>query len=336
MQQTTIIQFETNQQVENLKYKLSLCGRICTKNYYCRKDQSHEHLIKSVVSPFFCEVRYCSHPDCLVERFASLLDEFNSIKRLQLLNNLWHFTVGFPLITVEQLQNDFGKIKKRHEKIMMNFFRTLKKKGLIIQGIRVLDFSFMKVENGMIYPHYHFGCVPLAADKRRTAMILIKDLEKSMNKKMLQQNAQFHFQSYGYKSKQAIFSYLAKRCIGLFKYDESKNLDYSNLTKGKLKQDILNNVYFHLSQILTEKQYIKHFYKRRHYVTFGGLPHGSIPTDNSLSERPTECDIHGELAFLDVRLEIIFENMNKPPEIPSILQENIVVEIVKIRANRNI
>lgn len=302
-----------NKRVLMLRFKTSLCGSIATKNYYCRKDINHEHLLKKVVSPFYCGIRYCDHIPCIIDRFASVLEELNSIKRLQSLRSLWHFTIGFKSISVDDFLNNFSSIKKRQELVMTSFFRKLKQNGLSLQGIRVLDFSFVKLGDGLINVHYHFGAIPISSSKRRRSMILIKSIEKSMNLKM-KLKTPFHVQSWGYKNKQAIFAYLSKRCAGLYKWDESKNFGYSS-GKGKLKKDIESGVYFKLSNLITPALYIKHFYQRRHYVTFGGLPHGSIPTDNSLCECPNLCPIHGDLSRQDVRLEVLYDKPDPPPNL---------------------
>lgn len=299
-----------------------MCGKEVTINYYCRKDPQHEHLLKTERGSFHCGIRFCDYDPCIVERFSRQIEEFKSIKRLQGLRSLWHFVIGFPVISKEEFLTSFGSIKSKQEKLLSFFISKLKKQGIILQGLRVLDFAFS--EKG-IYIHYHFGCIPIKSENRRKSMIIIKELERSMSKKN-----PFHFESFGYKSKQGIFSYLAKRSAGLYKKDEGKNV-YFNSSKGRLLRDLKSNFYLKLSQIITSDQYLKHFFKRRHYVTVGGLPHGSILRDNSHSHIPDFCPIHGSLERKDVRVERIFEFFIPPPPNAIKFYPESVIEIICIK-----
>ena len=91
---------------ENLEYKLSLCGRFATKNFYCKKET--EHLIKTTHLKFYCEIRYCDHPDCLVQRFKRQIETFQDIDRLKSLRKLWHFAIGFEPISELDFKNNFS------------------------------------------------------------------------------------------------------------------------------------------------------------------------------------------------------------------------------------
>ena len=315
----------------NLRNKLKLCGQWAKVEFRCKKCQASggDSLLKVIRKQFFCEIRYCSHTECIVERFARQVEDFKSIKRMTGLNKLWHFAIGFPPITREEFQNNFPKIKKRFETVMGRFFKKLRDKGIVIQGIRVMDFAF--TEEDKVYVHFHFGAIPIASHLRRKFMFTLKEVEFKMIKNM-QIKTPFHFQSFGYKAKTSIFSYLSKRSVGLYKYDEGKNLDFAS-GKGRLSKDIDNGVYFMLKDVLSIEQYVKFFYNSRHYATIGGLPHGSILTDNSLSEMPTNCKIHGELERCDIHVEITFDVEDPPPENSANMPQNypdLVVETIKI------
>jgi len=321
----------------NLIHKLSLCGRWATKKFYCKpcEKEGHEALLKVSRTKFHCEIRLCPCPECVVQRFASQLEELKSIKRLSGLRSLWHCSIGFPHISEEEFKTNFSSYKKKYELILYSFFKKLRRKGISFSGLRVLDFSFVNLDKGTLYPHFHLAMLPIEASQRREVMIQIKATEKSMNSKPSKNSLPFHFESYGYKNKEGIMAYISKRASGLYKYTEDSNRDYAS-GKGKLMQDIKNKVYFTLSDILTPEEYMGNFYNRRHYVTFGGLPHGSILTDNSESDMPSECKFHGHLDRKDIRVEIEFEERIETPHHPPDLEPSgIKIERIGRDLSRN-
>lgn len=235
----------------------------------------------------YCGLRYCFDVHCIVERFASMMETFHSIIRLKKVRKLWHFVIGFPPIPVEEFKTNFDKYKKRMEYALNSYWSKLKKYDNVqIQAIRVLDYSFET--DGYIYCHYHYGAIPIASNRRREVMLKVQHRRKETIRRG-RTILDFHFQSFGYKKKEAIFAYLAKRSAGLYKHDEGKNSKDWNSGQGKLKKDIEGGKYFGLKDILTFKEYVMMFYKKRHYATVGGLPHGSIPTDNIDNELPAKC-----------------------------------------------
>lgn len=317
--------------VLSINQKFNDCGKDGIIRAFCKLDHNGkgEKLMKTKKIKFHCGIRFCSKTECKIESFARTLEDFNSIPQLKGLRNLWHCTIGFQLLETYDFRENFSKYKKRHELLMGSLFKKVKKKGIDLKGIRVLDFSFTKTSDGSVYVHYHFGIIPVK--HFRKSLQTIKSVEKDLIKNM-KIKTPFHFQSFGYKNKNAILSYLAKRCIGLYKFDESKNLNYSDNTKGKLKRDIENKVYFMLKDVLTPEQYVRHFYKKRHYVTFGGLPHGSIPTDNSFYNDPIICKQHGLLEKTNIRFELEIDP--RPPDPPS-MTESVNFEVVYLGSPQN-
>lgn len=336
MKQLTIPEFRTPTQlllekqdlkVKRLILKLSLCGKYATKNWYCKKDPNNVHLLKTTRSKFHCETRYCGHVDCLVQRFARQVETFGEIKRFDGLRSLWHFAIGFEPIPVEEFKSNFSEIKKRQEYILNRYFEKLKKKGIHIQAIRVLDFSF-KTE-GMVYMHYHFGALPVGQNRIRSVLITMQDIRKTTNSRM-RVKTPFHLQSFGLASKKAVFSYLSIRASGMYKYDMTKNPNYRHLKIGNLRESIKLGKYYLLKDLLSPRDYVKSFYNKSHFVTIGGLPrpprHGSNITDDI----PLECPIHGALERKDLRLEIIFEVEPVVPPPPPPNEPPLVIEYVKI------
>jgi len=315
--------------VEALDYKLSLCGQFATKNFYCEKS-GVEHLLKSTHSPFFCEIRYCSRPECLVQRFKRQLQTFQDIQRFHGLKKLWHFAIGFEPVSEIEFKKNFTKYKKRFEYVLNRYFGNLRKKGVNPQAVRVLDFSF-KTE-GMVYLHYHFGAIPLPGNRISPSLKLMQETRIRMISRM-KIKTNFHLQSFGLASKTGVLSYLSIRASGMYKYDMIKNPRYKHLKIGNLKESIKLEKYLFLNQILTKEEYLQSFYNKSHFLTIGGLPrpppHGSNITDTM----PLFCEQHGALERSDIRIEVLFDqNILKPPS-PSVNYskiEKIDVEIIKI------
>lgn len=312
-----------------LDSNLNLCGRFVRKNFYCKKDPDHEHLIKSVVSKFFCEIRYCANPECVIQRFRRQLETFEDISRFKGLRKLWHFAIGFEPIPEIEFKKNFSKYNKRFQYVLNRFFEKLRKKGLNIQAVRVLDFSFFK--EGFVFLHFHFGAIPLSASKVRSSLILIQEVRSSMiNRQKIK--TPFHIQSFGLASKKGVLSYLAIRASGMYKYDMTSNVNYKHV-QGNLRASIEKSKYLFLKDVLTKEEYLKSFYNKPFFTTIGGLPrpppHGSNITDSM----PCFCQEHGHLDRKDVRIEVIFESdleeVPDPPP-PSPLYPPLVVEYVRI------
>ena len=282
---------------QRLFQRMSDCGK------WARHDFFHKgcgQLIKSTKVQFYCEVRYCFNPKCLLERYARTLDEFSTIKDLKGLRSLQHVAIGFKPISLNDFKTNFSYHKKRFEKVLNSFWSKLKKAGVELKGIRVLDYSFEK--DGQVYVHYHLGIKPFKAGERRQKMIILNQVRKKMLEKQVDK-CPFSYESFGYKPKGSILSYLAKRSAGLYKHGEGKNLQW-NVGKGNLIKNIKEGKYFGLKDFLTLREYMNHFYGKRHYVCVGGLPRGSIVTDSIESLMPDYCPFcKVELTRHDIRVE---------------------------------
>lgn len=310
--------------LQGFERKLNQCGKFANINVFCKKG-GEEHFLEKKRVKLQCEIRFCPKPGCLVHRFARQMETFKKIKRFDGLNNLWHFAISFEKISLYDFKNNFKKIRKRYNAVLNSFFEKLKKEGVIIQSLRVFDYSFE--EAGTVLPHYHFGAIPIGAKKRRDVMLLIQKTRIGMISRM-RVKTPFHFQSFGVKNKEGVLSYLAKRSAGLYTCDQSSKVKYVPSDKGKLLKDILNGKYYTLSDVLTSKEYLSSFYNRSHFVTIGGLPrppHGSILTDAI----PFKCPEHGELERHEVRVEVIFdEDLLKPTDPPPNFQNDIKIEVI--------
>ena len=323
------------EKTEILKYKLSLCGKYATKNFYCKhceSEGSKNSLLKTTRSKFFCEIRYCDNPECLVQRFARQVETFNDVKRFHGLKKLWHFTIGFKPISELDFKKNFSKYNKRFQYVLNKYFEKLRKQGLKIEAVRVLDFSF--VTDGQVYLHFHFGAVPLGQKNIRKSMLLMQKVRKQMISRMKIETP-FYFKDFGLASKKGVLSYLSIRASGMYKYNMTENTKYKHI-ESNLKSSIENKKYILLKNVLTEEEYLKSFYNKPFYVTVGGLPkpprHGSNITDTI----PSSCSKHGILKRQDIRIEVIFEENDigeAPPPPPLMTPRQYpdeIFEIVKI------
>lgn len=299
--------------VENLKLNLSRCGKKAKKEFYCKK--CGDLLKVTAEKNFYCEIRYCNRPSCMVHRFASTLEELKTIKDFDGLRTLWHFSVGFESIPLIDFKQNFTKYKKRQEYVMMKYFKILRDQGIDIKGIRVLDFSF--VTAGMVYMHYHFGVIPVKRMRRGIVMKKMKAEEKAMISRM-KVKTPFFVKFFKHAGKQGVLSYFSIRSAGMYKYDATTSEDYRPVKIGNLKKSILAGNYMTLNDVMDESEYIRSFYGRQHYTVFGGVTHpirkGSNITLNSESDFPESCKKCGILGRNDIRMEVIFSDDPPPDE----------------------
>ena len=241
---------------------LSTCGRIIKVEIHCKQcEQEHQEniLIDKLLIKQTCGLRYCNNLHCQITRYARIFNSLRKINRLKNLRKLWHFVIGFEPIDIIY----FKEKRKEFDKIIALYFnrinKQLKKFGIPkIQAFKFLDFA--KEQDNKYFMHYHFLAIPFKLQNQRIIMKIFQEQRKKLLHKSL-----FHTQFFGNKSKLNLFSYMAKRCAGLYKPSETPQ-DYIKGTIGKLKQQILNNEYMRLSDFLLFEDYFNLFYKDRKSV----------------------------------------------------------------------
>lgn len=316
-----------NEKLEHLNRQLNRCGKYATTICHCKHCEREGNFseIKRIHHKFFCEVRYCDNPDCLVSRFKSTLKTFEGISEFKGLNSLWHFSIGFKAIEEYDFKANFSKHKKKQEYILNRYFEKLRKNGIVLKCLRVLDFSF-KTE-GMVFMHYHFGVKPLGKNSIRSTLIKMHSIKKEMFKKSRNKSS-FILKDYRLHDKTDVLSYLTIRSSGMYKYEMTKNPNYKHI-KGSLKKSIENGKYIYLKNVLTKEEYLNSFYRKGHFTCIGfkiSHRHGSNITDNI----PFECKTHGFLERKDVRIEVIFdEDIFKCYNPPNSFQ-NANFEVIKL------
>ena len=318
--QKEIIEWNKKTKLINLTENLKSCGEWKKKKAYCRKCEELD--IPSLVSvkkiQVFCKIRYCPNPDCFVDRFADLIEEMKSIKELQGYKTLWHGVIGFNKIPLSEFQNNFPKYRKRYAYVINSYFSKLRKKFVNLQGIKVLDLSF--VEDSFVFPHFHLSIIPVSKIRRGIVMKKCQEVRKDMIKRQ-KVKMPFHIQFFKHSKKKTTLSYLAVRSVGLYKHKNTSNLSSKDFKLLKLKELIKTGLFLTLDKVLSQEQYVNDFFNRRSYSTFGGVSYGSIIRDNIVHI----CKVHGEISGRgEVRVE--FEdiiplyppnttNSENPPEI---------------------
>ncbi len=300
--------------LKRILFNLEDCGSMKKLEFNCKICEGEDlpALLEVIKRQVFCGMRYCFDPYCKNESFARQMDLFRQIFNQKILRgwkNLWHFSIGFKSIKLKDFLINFKKILKRFQYVLNNFWRKLKANGINIMALRVLDFSFET--DGMVYVHFHFGAViPWVGISRRDFMLKVKGIERKMNRNM-KIKTPFRLDSWGVRSKEAIMCYLAKRSIGLYKHGEGKNLNWSDLRKGKLIEDIKAEKYFGLSSFMNVMEYYDNFYNSRHFACVGDLPQTCIPVDSFVNDYPKFCKVHGKLEISDIRVEVF--SVDEPP-----------------------
>ncbi|MEO5350534.1 MAG: hypothetical protein H7836_12940 [Magnetococcus sp. YQC-3] len=316
----------------NLHYKLSECGKFLTLKYHCKLCESEcKHNCVSVIQvKHYCENRFCNKPECLVTRFVRNRRTLDDIPRFKGLRFLSHFAIGFPLLEFDEFSNGFSKHKKRYEQVIHSFIKRMNKLGFSLQGVRVWDFAFTK--EGKVYPHFHFGCIPVGSDRWRALLIKAHEVIKKQISSQ-RYKTPFHLQSFNLASKTALFNYFSIRSAGLYKYNMTENPDYKPIS-GNLKESIQNKKYITLGDILTSEQYLLNFYGKTHFLTFGKFPrvlrHGSNIADDLVLDNLLFCKVHGILQKEQCRVEISWVDIDPPPLLNIKEPEILEIQYVKI------
>ena len=258
--------------LDNLLSSMEACGKWCKHEIYCRdcEADNQEALLIVQKKIHTCDIRLCSKPYCLSQRYSQTMKAFEEVRRLEGLKKLHHFSIGFDKISKEEFENNFDFHKKRFERVMNTYFKRLRKAGIKLQGFKVLDISFGKnkgVWDKNYFIHFHFAMIPFKNcdfKKNLTIMQLVRKL--IMDKQRVK--IPFHFQSYGLKEKHSLFSYIALRNIGLYKKYETLKFDNVE-NENDLIKAIQKDKWITLDKLVTPQQYVHNFFKKRNLSTIG-------------------------------------------------------------------
>lgn len=261
-------------ELEKIKGNLKICGNIGIKKLYCKQCEAKGSQTESLLSVrkgvINCKMRYCSKPDCITQRFADTFNALKNLRRFEKVRVLKHCVIGFAKISKHDFENNYKEVKKRHEHALRLFMKKLKEKGVNLEGYRILDISKGKYTgewNGLYYLHYHLGLIPFKRENNSKWMLKIHEARKEIAKK---NKIHFSFKSFDkLVKKNALFSYLAIRSIGLFKPYEEKKPNYKIYEVKKLKESIKNGNFITLDKLVNVSQYHKLFFRSRYLTAIG-------------------------------------------------------------------
>lgn len=338
--------------VNRIMQNLSDCGKFFTFDLHCKKCESEVSVVQDFSQPNtfkkvsqaqveearkksflktvkvrkLCSIRYCDNVECVVDRFARTMEQLESIERLKPLRSLFHFSIGFPKIIIE----DFPAKRKDFERVLHDFFAELRKAGItnsiivmkktlkekkVLQGIKILDISKGKnkgVWDGLYFVHYHIMLIPFSREDTRGLYDKIQAVRAEVMSRQ-RNKIPFHVQIYGNKKKEAMFSYIALRSNGMYKPFESRKEEY--FEAEDLRTQIKAGKFMFLKQIFSVEKFIELFYNRRFFSTLGGLPYGSRSPHNVSQLFDCKCRFHGDLTRFDLILRIEpCEDEKKPPD----------------------
>ncbi|MDP2908894.1 MAG: hypothetical protein Q8N77_03745 [Nanoarchaeota archaeon] len=328
--------------VGRIHNNLAECGKFFTFDLHCEKCESevsgvqkvssaqikeaqNKSFLKSAKVRKLCSIRYCDNIECVVDRFARTMEQLESIKRLEGLKTLFHFSIGFPKINID----DFSAKRKEYERVMHDFFSELRKAGItnavvvdkktleekkVFQAFKVTDISKgRRTEewDGLYFLHFHIMALPFKRSEHRNVYAEIQAVRQKVMEKQ-RNKIPFHVQFYGHRKKEAMFSYIALRSNGLYKpFEFKKDKDFK---KEELRVQLENHSFLILKQIFSVEKFVDLFYDRRFFSTLGGLPYGSKSPHNVSQLFDCKCRFHGVLGRSDIILRIKpWEDEKKPP-----------------------
>lgn len=317
----------------NLMASLDRCGKVCKISASCKEclDQGFsqdEALLKVVKTKYFCQIRYCKDPDCKCCSFARTFQHFKDIPRFKGLKTLMHFAFGFEPVSLDEFKNNYSFYRKKHDHVINNIFRRMRKKGWKLDGFRVLDFSF--TTDGFVKPHYHLALVPVPSSQRIKFLTELQAIRASLYSKM-KIKVPLHIQFFKHASIASVGAYLSIRASGLYKYQETIQTDYIVPNRGNLKSAIKEGKYMFLRDVISISEYLKHFYKRRHFIYFGDCQAPPSHGSNTMDKLFCNCVRHGEKSGNQLRILVEFiDDQTKHPDPPDIVQEQPNIQYISV------
>jgi len=233
----------------------------------------------SIASPephrLTCSLRYCKDPNCVQARINKNIARLEDYRIYS--KKLIHFEIGFPYVKRLNKQN-----KWLSEAIMRKFTMLMKKLGTPINALRIFD---VNEKEGHYFMHYHFAQMPV-----KDYMQFAKNCQIAREKLEREQGLLFAVHLEGWRPKQSLFSYFAKRMAGV----------YGDVEKG-------NRMF--LADMFSLNEYAQGFFNVRSFVIIGWFPSRRLGNVlNVVLSRPLECPFcHSH------KLKLVPEHSIKPP-----------------------
>lgn len=204
-----------------LTLRLDSCGAKARLEIKCGNENCGDTITKEIL--LHCFLRYDSC--CFESRYVKAKKKLNSYKIYS--ERLLHVIVGFPTKPEFHREN-----KKQEEKKMCEFHRQMKVVGFELKGLRIFDFQDKEDQ----YSHYHYALLPQKNQH---------DFFRAVNRVRANSGGKFIVKMVGYRSKNTLFKYFAKRIAG--KYGDGSES-------------------FFLSDRMSVEKYVENFYNVRSLV----------------------------------------------------------------------
>ena len=252
-----------------------MCGK-GIKEYACPNDCG---IVKRVLMT--CKTNFCNHKQCLRVRISRNLNYLNNL----IINSrrLYHFSIGSNRLTIKELS-----------KTITQYVQSMRKKGYKIQYIKVFDIN-KKTKNHWF--HYHIALLP--ESKLSNINQFMDDSKSYLNK------TKALFNNIGWRSKQNIFSYFAKRQAGQFGHK--------------------NQGYYNYPDVMSRLEWLENHLRKKNLTKSTAIKSGLIYTINGHNSEPNLCPLCETkllFSFNDYNAE---QNFKKPPGTYQINENNELI-----------
>lgn len=159
-----------------------------------------------------CMLPYCTDDECIENRIRTAKHNLYNLNINT--KKLYHFSIGFKPIT--KLTNE---ARQEFDKVAQLYIKTLKK---IVPSAHFIFYrDINKSKSNELRLHYHV--LSFGFKGFRKPSIPIQEAEKMLSTRL---QMPFKVQLIGYKTKNALFNYAAKRLAGVFGHNKDKTRFY--------------------------------------------------------------------------------------------------------------
>lgn len=194
--------------------------------------------------PMLCHNRYCTQE---VDLFFKQRRAYSRLMNIKINSSrLYHFTIG---------SNDLSK--KQLEKAISKVVHKFRKKGYKLSYIKAFDIGNTNIrKTGKLYLHFHIALLPEKIDIPQFISMIRIYLKKI--------NPFLNFSNIGWRSKENVFSYFAKRDAGIYGHNKTG--------------------YYYLKDIYPTQAYLEQ-YNRRKFLSYSfpfGLIYNNVPSPSPM------------------------------------------------------
>lgn len=262
-----------NNTIRDLKVRRSVCGAKVTIHQKCQDPDCGKTIYenyngsgKSKVVKFtkkystthdtriHCGINYDAC--CAVFRYQKTLGriiDYNIRSK-----RLYHVVVGFPRL------NDIRDLDVKRAYYLMNEFRRdLKKNNIVLNGISVLDIA----DKTNPYVHLHMAIMP--QEGLNFNVEILKKIQRVSEKTKKRLKGEFVFHAVGWRRKDSLFAYFAKRASGLYGGDKKpkQRIPYID-SNGEQRELCYDKT---VKDLMSLEEYVRLMYRTKRINKIGKL-----------------------------------------------------------------